>query len=89
MIARTSTIACPVHNMLLYLSSAKIAHDSNEYIFRDITKDKDSSYHLSVKGKPLSYTLARDSIRKVTWISSILDYIAYGREDAQQQQTQA
>lgn len=58
-IARTGSDLCPVKNMELYLLWANISVDSEEYIFRNLTKFKDS-YVLRKENKPLSYSRMRE-----------------------------
>ncbi|XP_071143820.1 uncharacterized protein [Mytilus edulis] len=50
---------CPVKNLKLYLLWADISPESEEFIFRNLTKFKDR-YVLRKENKPLSYTRMRE-----------------------------
>ena len=58
-ISRTGSNLCPVKNMELYLLWANIPDDSEEFIFRNLTKCKDG-FVLRKENKPLSYTRMRE-----------------------------
>lgn len=58
-IAKSRTSICPVDNLGKYLSLANIKEDSEEFIFRAITKTK-TTQKLRKTNKPLSYTRARE-----------------------------
>ncbi|CAG2197212.1 unnamed protein product [Mytilus edulis] len=51
---------CPVKNLKLYLLWADISPESEEFIFRNLTKFKDR-YVLRKENKPLSYTLTDEN----------------------------
>ena len=55
-IVRTDSNLCPVKNLELYLVWGNILADSNEFIFRNLTKCKDM-YILRRDDKALSYSL--------------------------------
>ncbi|XP_071171146.1 uncharacterized protein, partial [Mytilus edulis] len=59
LIARTHSNKCPVKNMELYLQWADISCDSDEFIFRNLTKCKDA-YVLRKENTPLSYSRMRE-----------------------------
>lgn len=58
-IARTNTDLCPVKNLELYLTLAKIPVGSEQFIFRNITAYK-GRFELRAEDKPLSYGRIRE-----------------------------
>ncbi|XP_076093969.1 integrase/recombinase xerD homolog [Mytilus galloprovincialis] len=60
LIAKTSSITCPVSMLHTYLSQANIAIDSNEFIFRAVSFRKKTNTYALRGNVPLSYTRARE-----------------------------
>ena len=62
-IAQSGGSVCPVSLLKIYLRKLDIDPHSNEFIFRPLVKTK-SSYKLTQKNKPISYTTFRDQLAK-------------------------
>ena len=62
-IAQSGGSVCPVFLLKTYLRKLDIDPHSNEFIFRPLVKTK-SSYKLTQKNKPISYTTFRDQLAK-------------------------
>lgn len=73
LIARTDGKLCPVQNLKLYLNLAHILEDSDEFLFRNITKCK-AGYILRKENKPLAYNRLRESF--VNSYSSVVSDIS-------------
>lgn len=58
-VARTGTVLCPVVNLEKYFLWAKIACDSNCFVFSQLTKTKEG-YRLRETQKPLAYSNLRN-----------------------------
>ena len=54
-LSKTSSNLCPVKILHNYLSLGKIKNDSDEYIFRNLQKNK-SGFTLRKENKPMTYT---------------------------------
>ena len=61
--AQSGGSVCPVSLLKIYLRKLDIDPHSNEFIFRTLAKTK-SSYKLTHKNKPISYTTFRDKLAK-------------------------
>ncbi|XP_071139880.1 integrase/recombinase xerD homolog [Mytilus edulis] len=60
-ISKTNLPTCPVVWLLTYINLAKLALDSNQYVFRSVRFFKSvNSYKLAEVNRPLSYTRARE-----------------------------
>ena len=75
-LSSTNTELCPVLHLKRYLSLAKIAEDSSEYIFRALTLVK-GSHVLRKENKPLTYTRLRELFR-VALLPYVDDISKYG-----------
>lgn len=62
-IAQSGGSVCPVSLLKIYLRKLDIDPHSNEFIFRTLVKTK-SSYKLTQKNKPISYTTFRNQLAK-------------------------
>jgi len=60
LIARTNSDKCPVDMLKSYLLQAKIANNSQEFIFRSVTFCKSTNTYILRGSSPLSYRRARE-----------------------------
>ena len=60
-ISKIESVLCPVKLIKKYIDLAKIKEGRNEYLFRAVTKTK-QSYELRIHNKPISYTSVREDV---------------------------
>lgn len=58
-LSKIGSSLCPIRNLEIYLKLAAISEDSDEYIFRNVTKKK-NGYVLRACDKPMTYTRFRE-----------------------------